>query len=199
MIFNSSNHEDINRYYRNTYVKFKETGDNLYYIRSVNSEVVRGTDQTGTEFELWLSDEHPYEVDYILPNKSYFQYKKRACMLVRVPAKQYQRGLSPNNTRINGLSRTGGTQALELGFDVLTEFVNKQAFPNLAAAVLNKGKEHSIVLSPRFAYVPDIRAIYADNILIAEVSQDEKRVFVKHPIFRPEVEELAKDSEYKVA
>jgi hypothetical protein len=198
VIFNSSNHEDIHRYYRNTFVKFKETGDTLYYIRSVNSEVVRGTDATGTEFELWLSDEHPYEVDYILPHKSFFQYKKRACLLVRVPAKQYQRGLSSSNTRVNALSKTGSVQAVELGFDVLTEFVNKQAFASLHKAVLNKAKEASITLSPRFAYVPDMKAIYADTSLVAEVRPDEKLIVVRHPIFRPEISELAKGSEFKV-
>jgi hypothetical protein len=198
VIFNSSNHEDIHRYYRNTFVKFKETGDTLYYIRSVNSEVVRGTDATGTEFELWLSDEHPYEVDYILPHKSFFQYKKRACLLVRVPAKQYQRGLSSSNTRVNALSKTGSVQAVELGFDVLTEFVNKQSFASLHKAVLNKAKEASITLSPRFAYVPDMKAIYADTSLVAEVRPDEKLIVVRHPIFRPEISELAKGSEFKV-
>jgi hypothetical protein len=198
VIFNSSSHEDIHRYYRNTFVKFKETGDKLYYIRSVNSEVIRGTDAEGTEFELWLSDEHPYEVDYILPNKSYFQFKKRACLLVRVPAKQYQRGLSSSNTRVNSLSKTGSIAQLELGFDILTEFVNKQAFPSLSKAILNKSKDQSIVLSPRFAYVPDTKGIYADTSLVAEVRPDEKLIFVRHPIFRPEITELAQGSEYKV-
>jgi len=198
VIFNSTNHEDINRYYRNTFVKFKETGDTLYYIRSVNSEVIRGTDASGTEFELWLSDEHPYEVDYILPNKSYFQFKKRAALLLRVPAKQYQRGLSSSNTRVNALSKTGSIQQLDLGFDVLTEFVNKQAFPSLAKAILNKSRDNSIVLSPRFAYVPDTKGIYADTSLVAEVRPEEKLIFVRHPIFRPEITELAQGSEYKV-
>lgn len=198
MIFNSSSHEDINRYYKNTYVKFKETGDTLYYIRSVNSEVVRGTDASGTEFELWLSDEHPYEVDYILPNKSYFQYKKRACLLVRVPAKQYQRGLSANNTRVNSLTKTGSIQQIELNFDVLTEFVNKQAFPSITKAILNKAKETSIVLAPRFAYVPDTRGIYADTSLVAEVRPDDKLIVVRHPIFLPEIKALTSGTEYKV-
>ena len=199
MIFNSSNHEDISRYYRNTYVKFKETGDTLYYIRNVNSEVVRGVDASGGEFELWLSDEHPYEVDYILPSKSYFQYKKRACLLLRVPAKQYQRGLSNSNTRVNALGKTGSVNAVELTFDVLTEFVNKQAFPSLSKAVLNKAKDHSVVLSPRFAYVPDMKAIFADAILVAEVNPEDKLVVVRHPIFKPELLELAADTEFKVA
>lgn len=199
MIFSSSNHDDINRYYRNTFVKFKETGDTLYYIRHVSREVVTGTDQTGTEFELWFSDEHPYEVDYILPNKSYFQFKKRACMLMRIPARQYQRGLSAGNTRIQSMSRTGGTNVLELDFSLLMSFVSKQEFLKIDKAVINKARDHSIVLSPRFAYVPDTKIIYADHIAVATVIPDEQKIVVRHPIFLPELKELASNTDYKVA
>lgn len=199
MIFNSSNYEDINRYYRNTYVKFKETGDVLYYIRTVHRELVRGTDETGTEFELWLSDEHPYEVDYILPNKSYFQYKKRACSLTRIPARQYQRGLSTGNTRIHSLSRTGGVNALELDFDLLKSFVSKQQFLKIDKAAINKAEDYSIALSSRFAYLPDTKHIFADNVVVAELNKVENKIIMRHPIFTPEVKELASGTEYKVA
>jgi hypothetical protein len=63
---------------------------------------------------------------------------------------------------------------------------------------LNKAKDASITLSPRFAYVPDMKAIYADTSLVAEVRPDEKLIVVRHPIFRPEISELAKGSEFKV-
>lgn len=199
MIFCTSNHDDINRYYKNTYVKFKETGDTLYYIRHVSREVIKGTDQTGTEFELWLSDEHPYEVDYILPNKSYFQYKKRACMLMRIPARQYQRGLSANNTRIQSISRTGGANNLELDFSLLMSFVSKQEFLKIDKAVLNKAKDHSIALSPRFAYVPDNKVILADQVSVATVFPEEHKIVLRHPIFLPELKELVANTDYKVA
>ena len=199
MIFKSTNFDDINRYYKATYVKFKETGDKLFYIRNVSPTSVTGCDEDGTEFELFLNDEYPYEVDYILPRKSFFQMGKRACLLQRIPAKQYQRGLSNSNTRVNALGKTGSVNAVELTFDVLTEFVNKQAFPSLSKAVLNKAKDHSVVLSPRFAYVPDMKAIFADAILVAEVNPEDKLVVVRHPIFKPELLELAADTEFKVA
>ncbi|CAB4132756.1 hypothetical protein UFOVP249_8 [uncultured Caudovirales phage] len=199
MIFSSSNHEDINRYYRNTFVKFKETGDTLYYIRQVSREVVRGTDETGTEFELWLSDEHPYEVDYILPNKSYFRYKKRACMLMRIPARQYQRGLSAGNTRVQSMGRSGGTTLVELDFPLLMSFVSKQKFLKIDQAVLNKARDHSIVLSSRFAYLPDTKTIYADHIAVASVIPEEQKIVVRHPIFLPELKSLASNTNYQVS
>ena len=74
MLFKSSNANDIEKYYYNTYIKFKEFGDRLFYIQGVTSEKVFGLDENDDYFELLLSDEAPYEVDYILPNKACFSY-----------------------------------------------------------------------------------------------------------------------------
>lgn len=198
MIFQSSNWEDISRYYRNTYVKFKETGDRLFFIRRVDNYAVTGTDEDGTEFELYLNDEHPYEVDYILPRKSYFQVGKRATMLARIPAKQYQRGISNGNTMLTSLNKNGGIAKHEIGFEILKQFVTKQTYWTLEEAVKNKGRNTSIALSPRFAYVPDINTIFVDQRAIATVDKKDKTVTMALPIFRNEVLALVKDSKFKV-
>jgi hypothetical protein len=198
MIFSPKNAEDIQRYYRNTYVKFHETGDRLFFIRDVNTHVVRGRDQDDTEFELYLSEDHPYEVDYVIPRKSFFQYKSRACLLQRHPAKQYQRGLSHNNTRIQSLTRTGGAGDIEVCFDSLKAYVAKQDFPSFDRGVTVKGKNVSIVLSQRFAYVPDIKQIFADLIPVAAVDHPKHRVEVFHPVFLPEIRALAQNSIFEV-
>lgn len=189
--------EDISKYYRHTYVKFKETGDTLYYIRDVNHRMIRGTDQDGTEFELYLSDDHPYEVDYVLPNKSFFQLAKSACLLQRIPAKQYRRGLCSENTRITRIGKTGNLVSLDLSFDVLKAFVSKQTFPSLATVLMKKAPV-SVALSPRFAYVPEIGAILADLNIVAYVDKKEKKIKMVHQIFKPEVQELAKNTDMEI-
>lgn len=186
--------DDINKYYRNTFVKFKETGDTLYYIRDVSHRMIRGTDQDGTEFELYLSDEHPYEVDYVLPNKSFFQLAKSACLLQRIPAKQYRRGLCPENTRVTRIGKTGNLVSVDLSFDVLKAFVAKQSFPSLATVLLQKSKPISVALSPRFAYVPEVGLIVADTTPIAAIDKKEKTIVMLHSIFKPEVQELVKNT-----
>lgn len=187
--------DDINKYYRNTFVKFKETGDTLYYIRDVSHRMIRGTDQDGTEFELYLSDEHPYEVDYVLPNKSFFQLSKSACLLQRIPAKQYRRGLCPENTRVTRIGKTGNLVSMDLSFDVLKAFVAKQSFPSLATVLLQKSKPISVALSPRFAYVPEVGLIVADTTPIAAIDKKEKTILMLHNIFKPEVQELVKNTD----
>jgi hypothetical protein len=190
MQFNSYNWEDIQRYYRHTFLKFKETGDTLFYIRDVRPDRVTGTDQDGTEFALHLNYDDPYEVDYILPNKSYFQYAKRACMLQRIPAKQYRRGICADNVRITGLSKTGGLAAIEVDFEALKAFVSKQAFPSLSTVLLQKQKPLSVALSPRFAFVPVGGFLFCDQTCVAQVDSKRKTLTILHPIFKPEIEKL---------
>ena len=198
MIFLSSNAEDIGRYYRNTYVKFKEMGDKLFFIRRVDAYSVQGCDEDGTEFELFLNDEHPYEVDYILPRKSFFQLGKRAALLQRIPAKQYQRGISNGNTAITSLNADGGVAKHEVGFETLKQFVNKQQYLSLDDAIKNKDRNISVVLNPRFAYVPKAGYIFVDTKAIARLDKKEKTFVVLHPVFKNDVERLVQGSQYKV-
>jgi hypothetical protein len=198
MIFKSTNFDDINRYYKSTYVKFKETGDKLFYIRNVSPTSVTGCDEDGTEFELFLNDEYPYEVDYILPRKSFFQMGKRACLLQRIPAKQYQRGISVSNVRLTSLAKTGGLSTHEPSFETLKAFVTKQAFPTLEVAIKNTARMVSVALSPRMAYVPDTGSIFIDTTPIALVDKKDKLLKIIHPVFRNELQDVAANSQYKV-
>lgn len=198
MQFNTNNWEDIQRYYRHTYVKFKETGDTLFYVRDVRPDKVTGTDQDGTEFALHLNEDDPYEVDYVLPNKSYFQYAKRACMLQRIPAKQYRRGICSDNVRITGLSKTGGLVAIELSFDTLKAFVSKQAFPSMRTVLMQKSKPLSIAMSPRFAFVPEGGFLFCDQTCVAQIDKKTKKVNILHPIFKPEIEKLIDGADLEI-
>lgn len=198
MLFTPANRDDISRYYRNTYVKFPMRGDELFYIKNVEAYRITGEHESGEEFELYYSEENPVDVQYVIPNKSYFQYKNRACLLQRIPAKQYHRGMCSENTIIQSLGRTGNTTNHDLGFDLLKAYVAKQAWPTFDKAVTSKGKMLSVAMSPRFAYVPETKHIYVDQLPIARVEHPSKQVFVISPVFFPEIEALAKNSIFKV-
>ena len=199
MIFVPSVSDDITRYYRGTYVKFHETGDKLFYINSVDPREVTGTDEDGTEFQLFMKEDVPYNVDYILPRKSYFQYGKCATLLQRIPAKQYQRGLSGHNTKITGLEDGGAWVPYDIGFDVLKAYVDKQKFASLNEAVGNKEKKYSYALSSRMAYACRSKQIYLDECVIAQVllSKEEKKIVMSRPIFTQEVKQLASGSMFE--
>ncbi len=198
MIFNQSNRDDISRYYRQTYVKFPETGEKLHFIREIARHAVLGSDEDGNDFELFLSDEFPYEVDYVLPKKGYFQHGKSAHLLFRVPAKQYQRGLSEGNTKVHRINRAGEISEQPLNFDLLKAYVQKQAYPSFETAMANKEGMFSVALSQRFALAASARVIFLDGQMCATVRPKDKVVECHFPILRPELEEIVKQSSYKV-
>jgi hypothetical protein len=195
MLFIPENRDDIQRYYRSTYVKFRETGDALFYVKHVGESLVTGVGADGVPFELYLNVDFPYEMDYILPRKSFFQYGAFACLLQRIPAKQYQRGISESNTLIQRVGDANANQPLS--FEVLTAFVAKQAFPSLVQAIAEKGKV-SVPLSSRLAYLCASRKIFADSKSIGVVKIKEKTIQSFHKIFKPELERVAQGSGYKV-
>jgi hypothetical protein len=173
-------------------------GDELFYIRNVDAFKVTGEHESGEEFELYYSENNPVDVQFVIPRKSYFQYKNRACLLQRIPAKQYHRGMCSENTIIGSLGRTGSVTNHDLGFDLLKAYVAKQAWPTFDKAVTSKGKLLSVAMSPRFAYVPETKHIYVDHLPVARVEHPTKQVVVISQVFRPELETMAKDSIFKV-
>lgn len=198
MLFLSENFEDISRYYRYTYVKFKETGDRLFYISSVSSEKITGRASDETPFELYLNDEFPYEVDYVLPNKSYFQTGPTATLLHRIPAKQYRRGVSEENVSCRTLQQNGGSSKREITFSLLEAFVGKQAFTPFITALQHTSDMLSIALSPRMAYACGARTIYVDDVCIAKVMNRPKQLKCYSSVFVPELLALVAGTNYKV-
>jgi hypothetical protein len=191
MLFDSSHRDDILRYYRGTYVKFKETGDQLFYIEHVDGIKVSGTHESGRPFVLYLNDETPYEVDYILPHKSFFQYKGQAIQLARIPAKQYFRGCCSQNVSLAYLYN-GSLKFMDLGFEVLMSFVKKPAFPNLRAAI--GSADISTAMSPRMMYVKSNKQLYVDFVPVAKVNPGKLTIYVTKPIFKDEILALLRNN-----
>lgn len=199
MQFTRENRADIEKYYRHTFVKFKEhaiekklNADTLFYIEHVEDSKVSGKSENGDPFIIWLSDKFPFEADYVLPHKSFFQLGVNAVLLERVPAQQYYRGLCPDNTQMTYVSNgTPSTKKTPIGFESLKAFVTKQSFFSLQSALK---AEHcrTCVLSPRMQFNRDNNMIYVDHIPVAKLNPTKKEITMLKPIFREEVEELLK-------
>ena len=181
MLLVPSNLADIKRYYQNTYVKFHETGDTLYYINGVCNEYIYGTNEDGVDFKLYLEESEPYTLQYILPQKSFFQHKKHAALLYRIPARQYKRGITVENTRVKTVFPDGGT-FLDLTIAVLKSYVTKQQFFSLTEA--RKSKNFSCVLTPRMALGVSTGTIFVDNVAVANVSGD---TIQHNPLFKEDI------------
>jgi hypothetical protein len=190
MEFKPSTREDISRYYRGTYVKFAEFGDQLFNIQQVDSMKVVGTHESGDPFVLYLDEATPYNVEYILPHKSYFQLDNSAALLERIPAKMYYRGLCESNTRMTCIQPgSAAPKQLEINFKTLKQFVNKQDFFKLQQAI-NKQDFQSCVLTPRMMYHRGRKEIYIDHVMIAKVNVGKLTITLHRPVFMDEVKEF---------
>jgi len=185
MFFQQSNVPDIEKYFRNTFIKLKEFGDELFFVNHVGSCAVLGKDQSGEDFELILSDAMPYEVDYVLPSRSVFQSGNRVSMLQRIPARQYKRGLCSDNTQLVDVY-TG--EKLPVDMDTLVGFVNKPRYTTFDEIIRKKvGK--SVALNSRFSYHTADGSIRCDLKPIGLVETSTKTIKV-NKLFEPEIKQL---------
>lgn len=172
MLLTSSNANDIDRYYNNTYVKFKEYGEKLFFIQEVNSESIVGKDEDGNAFALYLDNANPYELAYTLPHRAVFQYKDGALLLRRMPAKQYRRGICNDNTTI---TRVDTGDAVSINFEILKAFVNKPKYFTFTHC-FNKPKQKSLALSPRMSVITKTGIIKVDWQTIGQLDMVDKVV-----------------------
>lgn len=190
MLFAPKYRDDLVRYYRGTYVKLKEFQDELFFLEEISSTSVKGTHENGDRFIIYLNDETPYEVDYILPHKSFFQMGPNAVLLTRVPAKQYFRGLCEANTSLSYMeASTGRPVNMALDFTALKAFVNKPKFPSLTEAMSNELLS-TVALSPRMMLRRTHRHIYIDFVPVAKVNPKTNTVQVTDAIFWDEVDQV---------
>lgn len=192
MQFCPKNRDDIIRYYRNSYIKLREFQDQLFFIEGVDTNKIIGTHESGEKFLIYMNDDTPYEVDYILPHKSFFQFQKVAVQLQRIPAKQYIRGLAESNTLLTYLDAGGKTRQLPLEFQALKAFVNKPEWPTLTQAC-EKAECTSVALSSRMMLNKVNRQLCVDFLPVATVIKERRRVEVKKMLFFDEVQALIKN------
>jgi hypothetical protein len=183
MEFTSSNYKDIQKYYEGTFVKFTEFGDKLFYIDQVKSSHIRGRDENQIEFELYLDDNAPYTVNYLLPHKALFQWKDSVCLLQRIPARQYKRGLCPDNTMITNVATS---TRVDVSFDSLAAFVSKPQYVSFTEAINTKGKVKALALTSRMSFIKT-GYILIDCTKIAVYDYTTRKISMIKPIFAPEI------------
>lgn len=185
MLFVSNNYQDIKKYYEGTYLKFTEFGDRLFRVDHVDQYMVSGEDDTETAFQLFLDDNHPYEVNYLLPHKAIFQWKDNVYMLQRIPARQYKRGLCSDNTMITNVSNG---QTVDVNFASLKAFVSKPTYSSFTNAFTSKMKTKAIALTNRMSYLRT-GFIMMDNVKIAQYDFDTKKIHMMRKVFADEIKQ----------
>lgn len=194
MLINSSNYEDIRKYFLHTFVKVQEYNDQLFYVKQVDPAYVylESTDQQ-IDFRIDLTKD--YNLNYIIPRKTVYQFNNVAACLARIPARQFKKGLCKQNTQISLLGATGWGP-IEFSMTTIEAFINKPAYMSVAQFMEVSGEVQSAALSPRFA-VSRGGAVYLDTTLVAKANFETKIVTTRK-VFEPDIAKLFPNFEKKV-
>lgn len=198
MKFCQENHADIKKYFQGSFIKFPQAGDTVHFVDRVESTYIRGRlysqnaegkyEDQPFVFHLNPKDDNTPEVEFILPRKSYFNFDNAAYMLYRIPARQYHRGVTPDNTAIARLAMNGEFPSYNLGFDRLTAYVGKQAFCNFA----QRGWD-SYAVSRRCA-VAACGDVFIDRTKVGRISYEGQGCITVHnEIFQSELERIVQE------
>lgn len=183
MIFHKSTYSDIQKYYPDNIVKFKETGDRLWQIRSINPDEIRCSDTDG--FEIYLDLNEPYEVDFTLPGRVVYQNGSHACMLARMPAKQYNRGIHNQNTGLYRLSSSGEWVSAGFNIQKLQQFVDKPSYQEVSLIDFDSPDDSSWALSRHFSICRS-GYVFALGTKIGNFDATSKSIFV-NSLFKPDL------------
>lgn len=185
----SSNWEDVRKYYEGTYVKLKETGEQVWYVNAVTSEGISFY-SLDKEVACYKFSEGECYIEYALPHKTTFQSGEAAYHLTRIPARMWKKGLSEKNTAFKVLTSKGWHSAGN-SMQLYNAFVNKPSYISYKDALqgIKEGNIISAALSPRMA-ISKNKKLYVDTKHIGRVFVSKKQVVLTTPLFFSEVSEL---------
>jgi hypothetical protein len=190
MYVNKDSWEDVKKYYAQTFVKFKETGEDIFYIKEVNSSEIVAENIQGEEVGIIV--ENGYNIDYILPRKTLYQEGSTIVMLSRVPARMWKKGLNKQNTKFEtwvGDNWVGQSFSIQR----VNGFVNKPGYyqPDTVLSQLGNSVYYGWALNSRM-WVCSSGQIYIDKTAIGKINKEKNVILVK-PLFESDIREVFKD------
>lgn len=140
MFCNNLNYEDVKKYYQGTWVKIEECGERIYTVDKVTSKYTdlsspsRG--EGDDEAEIRIDMEVGYNLNYVIPKKTVYQYGERALLLQRVPARMWRKGMDAKNTEFLSLDEKGNWKKTALATPVIEGFINKPSYYSVEDALV---------------------------------------------------------------
>ena len=145
------NYGDAEKSFSGCFIKVKEYGDTICLLQKALPQALIGEDEHGNaiaiEIDGHTSGKVGYDLDYIIPKKTFYQRGNYAMFLSRIPARQWKKGICKANTALHRVMQDGGFAAINLTFEELAAYTKK---PDYQTPDQIQGK-YSVALSPRFA------------------------------------------------
>lgn len=187
MKVSKDNWEDAKKYFHQTYVKFKEEGDALFFVDRVDPDkiVAKATNGELVGIDLTVGE---YHIEYVIPGKAVFQYGPHVVMLSRIPARMWKKGMCTQNTKFETLDATSKWNKATFSSTLIESFINKPCYlePKEAQKMLGSGEIESAALTPRISLSKEGK-LFVDQTIIAKYNGT---LFTTKRLFQNEVEKL---------
>jgi hypothetical protein len=197
MFVNRDNWEDCKKYFHGCYVKFREEGDRLFYIETVDPDQITARAVDNSEY-CGIDLNIGYTIDYVLPKKTVYQYGKLVVMLARIPARMWKKGLNKQNTAFYILDGQGKWLQTELNPTLIQSFISKPAYYSVVNALNDFQKNlelEAAALTPRISFCRNGR-IFVDQTIIARYDFETDTISCKN-LFVPELTALFPNAKMK--
>lgn len=193
MFVNHQNYDDCKKYFQGCWIKAKECGDRVYVVSNVtpdkvflNSIPLNDKDE---DADVCIDLNVGYTIDYVIPQKTIYQFGDRATMLQRIPARMWKKGMDVKNTEFLALRDDGRWDKLELTTSIIEGFVNKPSYLTLQESNINFASGLvSAALSRRVA-LTNKGMVFIDNVLVAKY-YEEKKLLTYKAIYKSTLEPL---------
>ena len=201
MFVNSENWQDCQKYYQNTWVKLAQCGERIYTVGEVGSKFTyfsspsRGPNDD--EADVCIDMSVGFNIDYVIPKKTVFQYGEHALILERVPARMWRKGMDPKNTQFLTLNEMSAWGKVQIGVPVIEGFVNKPGYYQLDAALNNfEGALLSAALSPRVSLSRG-GSVFIDTTMVGKYARKSGTLTYK-AIYKDDLEPMFPGAKFKV-
>lgn len=182
------NTDDIIKYFKGTYVKFKEEDDKIFYVKHVTPTSIIVSDSKNEEAMIDLSIDGGYTIDYVIPKKTAFQVGENAMFLSRVPARMWRKGMDNKNTQFHILNNASTWSPVTFDIHTIEAFVNKPCYFTFTDALrhFTEGVAlNSAALTPRIS-ISRNGCVFIDTVLVGKYSFAKKELSCK-AIFKEEL------------
>ena len=176
--FTSAGSRDFRQRYLDVFGYFPtERGDVLVRVNHVDDAKTTFVDAKGLSYTAYADKGVVFR--FIPITKRLFFYKKNLCLAHRKPARQYQRGITYNNTTM----QTMFGDALTVDFDTI------EAYSNNRDPDTDKG---DLLINNMLAIYSN--SVYLYNLNIGAVLQSSKRIVLHTKLFRQELTDSLRDN-----
>lgn len=187
MLVNQESWEDFKKYYEKTWVKFpKLSQDTLWFVERVTPEFAEVS--TSNHDEAMIDLKRGYDMDFVIPKKTVYQYGDSAACLSRIPARMWKKGMSKANTQFQVLLPQGW-MAVNFDPQIIEGFINKPSYldvyPNITKLQGENPELISMAITPRIS-MNGKGNVFIDSVMVAKYVPKTSTITVKS-LFAPEI------------